>query len=99
MRALAGRVKLDQGRLELLGRTLDGTPADAETRTNLGIVPQEIALYPQLTARENLRAWGRLHGVETDELRKRIGWALEWTGLAERTQEPVKQFSGRELRE
>src|SRR4051812_28429969 len=50
IRAIAGRVRLDEGEIRMFDRLLDGrhTPAD------LGIVPQEIALYPLLTARENL---------------------------------------------
>ena len=59
VRAVAGRVRLDAGRLALLGRDLDAS--DATARARLGIVPQEIALYPFLTATENLRAWGTLH--------------------------------------
>jgi len=94
VRALAGRVRLDRGRLELFGHTLDGTPVDAEARSKLGIVPQDIALYPQLTGIENLRAWGRLHGVAAADLGERIAWALQWTGLGERAREPVKQYSG-----
>ena len=47
------------------------------------MVPQEIAVYPLLTARENLEAFGRLHGVRGAELKERVAWALEWTGLAD----------------
>ena len=94
VRAVAGRVQLDRGHLDLLGRQLDGSPGDAEARSRLGIVPQEIALYPQLTAVENLRAWGRLHGVPATELASRVSWSLQWTGLGERDKEPVMQFSG-----
>ena len=94
VRALAGRVRLDKGELEILGKTLDRTSDDDEVRSRLGIVPQEIALYPQLTALENLSAWGRLNGVAGADLPGRIQWALDWTGLGDRDREPVKQFSG-----
>ncbi len=94
VRALAGRVQLDAGELRLLGHRLDGGLGDAEVRSRLGIVPQEIALYPLLTATENLRAWGSLHGVPGSELGERVSWALEWIGLEDRAKEPVKQFSG-----
>jgi ABC-2 type transport system ATP-binding protein len=94
VRAVAGRVRLDAGRLTLLGEPLDDSPAADLTRAELGIVPQEIALYPQLTAIENLRAWGRLNGVRPAEIRDRIRWVLEWTGLENRAKEPVKRFSG-----
>ena len=49
----------------------------------IGLTPQEIALYPTLTARENLDAFGRFHGLTGDVLRRSVDWALEWTGLAD----------------
>src|SRR5262249_44348590 len=88
VRAIAGRVRLDQGAIRLLGRTLESS----SPREGLGVVPQEIAIYPLLTARENLEVWGRLHGAT--DLGSRVAWALEWTGLADRAREPVKNFSG-----
>jgi ABC-2 type transport system ATP-binding protein len=90
LRAIAGRVRLDGGSFELFGRAF----SPAERRRELGIVPQEIAIYPLLTGRENLEVFGRLHGVEPRALRDRVDWALEWTGLADRAREPVKRFSG-----
>jgi len=90
IRALAGRVRLDGGTISLFGRAL--SPADR--RPELGVVPQEIALYPLLTARENLEVFGALQGVPAPRLRERVHWALEWTGLAERPRDPVKNFSG-----
>ncbi|MCP3905685.1 MAG: ABC transporter ATP-binding protein [Planctomycetes bacterium] len=94
VRAIAGRVRLDGGAISLLERTLDGTGADAEGHRRLGIVPQELALYPLLTATENLRTFGALHGVRGRLLRERVAWALDWTGLGDRDREPVKRFSG-----
>src|SRR5262245_9182282 len=90
VRAIAGRVRLDAGALELLGRPLvPGSP-----RPELGVVPQEIAVYPSLTARENLEVFGRLQGLERAPLEERVRWALSWTGLDGRDREPVKNFSG-----
>jgi ABC-2 type transport system ATP-binding protein len=90
VRALAGRVRLDGGTLELFGKRLEpGTH-----REGLGVVPQEIALYPMLGARENLEAFGALQGLRGAELPQRVRWALEWTGLADRAKEPVQRFSG-----
>jgi linearmycin/streptolysin S transport system ATP-binding protein len=90
IRAIAGRVRLDAGEIRLFGRVLDG----ARTPPELGIVPQDVALYPLLTASENLHAFGSLHGLSGAVLRERIDWALDRIGLADRTSEPVKQFSG-----
>jgi ABC-2 type transport system ATP-binding protein len=90
VRAIAGRVRLDGGTVELLGRPL----AADTSHGDLGVVPQEIALYPLLTARENLDVFGRLHGLAGAPLRDKVGWALEWTALGDRADEPVKAFSG-----
>lgn len=80
MRAVTGRVRLDAGTV-----TLDG---------KLGVVPQDIAIYPLMTAQENLEIFGALHGLRGGELVERVGWALDWTGLAERSNQPTKRFSG-----
>jgi ABC-2 type transport system ATP-binding protein len=89
VRSVAGRVRLDGGGVELLGR-----PLDDGSRTALGLVPQEIAVYPLLSARENLEVFGRLHGLTGGALRDAVAWALAWTALAGREREPVKRFSG-----
>jgi len=90
IRAIAGRVRLDRGEVRLFGRLLDGS----RTPREIGIVPQDVALYPLLTARENLDAFGSLHGLSGRSLRQQIDWALDRTGLADRASEPIKQFSG-----
>jgi ABC-2 type transport system ATP-binding protein len=53
-----------------------------------------MAVYPLLTARENLEVFGRLYGVSKADLPARVAWALEWSDLVERSREPVKRFSG-----
>ncbi len=90
IRAIAGRVRLDGGEIRVFDRTLDGRSTPPE----LGIVPQEVAIYPLLTARENLQAFGSLHGLTGAALAKQVDWALDRTGLADRASESVKQFSG-----
>ena len=90
IRAIAGRVRLDGGTVALYGRTLE----PEKPRPDLGVVPQENALYPLLTARENLEVWGRLHGVAPRDLAPRVDRALQWTALADRANEPIKRFSG-----
>ena len=99
VRAIAGRVRLDRGAIELFGKPLDvgapgRPPRDDGARTVLGVVPQELAVYPLLTPRENLEAFAKLQGVPNAEIRARVDWALEWTGLAERARDLVKTFSG-----
>lgn len=63
-------------------------------RRVIGIVPQEIALYEDLTARENLHFWGQLYGLGGRELKQRCEEVLEQTGLQEKANQRVKTFSG-----
>src|SRR5580658_435028 len=63
-------------------------------RAQLGVAPQEIALYEDLSARENLDYWGGAQRIRNPELHGRIQEVLELTGLQDRAREPVKQFSG-----
>jgi ABC-2 type transport system ATP-binding protein len=53
-----------------------------------------MAVYPLLTARENLEVFGALYGVAKPALAERVNWALRWSDLGERSREPVKRFSG-----
>ncbi len=90
IRAIAGRVRLDAGDIRIFDRVLDGR----HTPPELGIVPQEIAVYPMLTARENLEVFGSLHGLSGGDLTGQVDWALDSIGLSDRGREPVRQFSG-----
>ncbi len=90
IRAIAGRVSLDAGTIELFGRTL----ARTDPRHEVGVVPQELAIYPLLSATENLEVFGRLYGVSRADLPARVRWALGWADLADRAREPTKLFSG-----
>jgi ABC-2 type transport system ATP-binding protein len=90
IKAIAGRAKLDSGDVQLNGRTLDA----ADPRPEIGVIPQELAIYKRLTARENLEVFGRLAGVEAGALRARVDWALEWADLKDRAGEPTDRFSG-----
>ena len=90
VRAVSGRVRLDSGTVSLDGRAL----GVRDPRPELGIVPQEISVYPLLSTRQNLQVFGRFSGVSRGALRERVEWALGWTGLSARADEPVKHFSG-----
>jgi linearmycin/streptolysin S transport system ATP-binding protein len=65
-----------------------------KVKMHLGVVPQEIAVYEDLTARDNLSFWGSLYGLSGSELTRRIDETLDRVGLAERTDDKVKTFSG-----
>lgn len=68
---------------------------DAEAvKRVIGVVPQEIALYPDLTARENLRFWGRMYSLSGDVLKQRIEYVLDIAGLSDRADEKVETYSG-----
>jgi ABC-2 type transport system ATP-binding protein len=60
----------------------------------IGIVPQDIALYGDLSARENLTFWGRMYGLKGNELARRTDEVLEIIGLLERQKDRVDKFSG-----
>jgi ABC-2 type transport system ATP-binding protein len=102
IRAISGRVQLDAGVIQMFGKTLTGGPASrtrgfgaaGKTPPELGIVPQELAVYPLLTARENLHAFGRLQGLSSADVATQAAWALNATALEDRADEPVKSFSG-----
>src|SRR5262249_8187559 len=90
IRAISGRVQLDSGEIRLFGRVRAGR----KTPPELGIVPQELAIYPNLSARENLAAFGRLQGVTRKDLAERVKWALAMAALDDRADEPIKGYSG-----
>ena len=90
IRSIAGRVRLDSGSIRVFGHPA-GSPA---ARAELGWVPQELALYPLLTCRENLEAFGRYQGLRGKALSDGIGWCLEWAALADRAGAQVKTLSG-----
>lgn len=93
MRIVAGLTAADRGEFELLGQPIDPIRS-ARIHRALGVVPQEIALYSSLTAVENLRAFARLYGVDRRDVDQRVDWALGWTGVRDRSEEPVSAFSG-----
>ena len=90
IRCLSGRTRPDAGTIELFGRAI----GDFGARETIGLVPQEIAIYPDLTTRENLHAFGRFHGLRRRELKQRVDWALQWTGLEDRAGDLCGGFSG-----
>ena len=63
-------------------------------KSALGVVPQDIALYEDLTARENLSFWGKMYGLRGSALKKRVDEVLDIIGLRERANERVGKYSG-----
>jgi len=66
----------------------------SEIRQNLGVVPQDIALYPTLTGYENLTFWGNIYGLKGSELKKRINEVSDIIGLNGRIKDRVDKYSG-----
>jgi ABC-2 type transport system ATP-binding protein len=90
---LAGLRRPVSGAMRLHGEPF--RPADdAAQRARLGVVPQELALYGNLSGRENLRFFARMSGVAADHLDAAVDGALALAGLAERGDDLVRKYSG-----
>ncbi len=89
---ICGVLQPDGGRVLIDDRNIWIEPK--KVKQNLGVVPQEIAVYEDLTARDNLNFWGSLYGLRGAELGSRIDETLSRVGLAERARNKVKTFSG-----
>jgi ABC-2 type transport system ATP-binding protein len=72
----------------------DVVKASSEVKRRIGLVPQELALYPTLSARDNLDYFGRIYGLRGKALRQRVDEVLEMVGLTERAAAAVKTYSG-----
>jgi ABC-2 type transport system ATP-binding protein len=89
---MSGLLRPDGGRVSVMGHDVAGRGTAA--RQGLGIVPQELALYEEVSAHENLSFWGACYGLGGANLAARIDAVLELTGLSDRAKEPIKDFSG-----
>ena len=77
--------------------TVDGMDVKRHTnevKSKLGLVPQELALYPTLSARQNLLFFGRIYGLKGKELQQRVDEVLEMIGLTERANDAIEEYSG-----
>jgi ABC-2 type transport system ATP-binding protein len=92
MNMIVGLLAPDAGTIRLNGQELD--PENRELRQALGVVPQDLAIYPELTARENLGFFGRLYGIKGAVLKARVDQALDRTGLSSRADDRAGTFSG-----
>jgi ABC-2 type transport system ATP-binding protein len=87
-----GVVTPSRGSVAIAGIELARDPMRAKRK--LGLVPQELAIYEELSATQNLAYFGALYGLTGAALDKRAGWALDVVGLRDRASEPVKKYSG-----
>lgn len=89
---LSGLLNPTAGDASIMGHSVMKEPAAA--KKSLGVVPQDIALYPDLSARENLVFWGKMYGLRGADLKQRVDEVLEIIGLADRQKDHVGKFSG-----
>lgn len=92
IRIVCGLLAPDAGEVTVAGLPVTATATRAKAR--IGYVPQEVSLYPDLTARENLRFFGRLYRLGGPELKGRVEEVLELVGLADRADDRVESYSG-----
>jgi len=89
---LSTLLKPDNGDALVLGHSIQNEPM--KVKEALGVVPQDIALYEDLSARENLYFWGRMYGLRGAQLKQRVSEILDIIGLSDRQNGRVGKFSG-----
>lgn len=86
-----GLLAPDEGTVDVGGR---GAPTDPQVRRLVGVAPQSLSLYDELTGEENLAFFARVYGLDAARTRARTDWALEFAGLADRRRDRVATYSG-----
>ena len=89
---LACLLRPDEGDARVMGHSIKENQMGV--KSVLGVVPQEIALYEDLTARENLTFWGKMYGLRGGALKERVDEVLDVIGLQDRAKERVGKYSG-----
>jgi len=89
---LCGLLRPDEGDALVLGHSISREPV--QVKSVLGVVPQEIALYEDLSAAENLDFWGKMYGLRGAALKKRAAEILETIGLTSRASDRIEKYSG-----
>ena len=89
---LAGLIKADSGEVVIGNQIFDGKSAAFKRR--IGLVPQDIALFEDLTAEHNLELFGSLYGLDAGQLKQRSSEVLALVGLADRAKDKPLNFSG-----
>lgn len=93
---MSGLIRPDGGQVSVLGQDFWANPVSAQKQ--MGVVPQDIALYQELSARENLIFWGQMAGVSAADAKERAQQLLSTLALTDRAKDPVKSFSGGMMR-
>ena len=89
---LTGLFPPNAGDVFIFGKSIKKEPMKAKAL--MGVVPQEIALYEDLSARENLLFWGKLYGLRGKQLQSRVDEVLDLIGLRDRQRQRISKYSG-----
>jgi ABC-2 type transport system ATP-binding protein len=89
---ISGLLKPDAGEVFVAGEAFSANPQKA--KSIMGVVPQELAIYEELSGRENLEFWGRMAGLSSRDARSRAKELLDALTLADRANDAVKNYSG-----
>lgn len=89
---MCGLLTFDSGKVEILGKEIKREPGYC--KQNIGIVPQDIAIYEDLSAYENVQFFGKLYGLRGSQLHERVEEALDFVGLKDKAHSYPKAFSG-----
>jgi ABC-2 type transport system ATP-binding protein len=89
---IVGLTKIDSGEIKIFGKNLK--QHEIEIKKNMGVVPQELAIFGELTAYENVTFFGKLYGLKGEDLKDKVEQALNFTGLWERRKDFPKNYSG-----
>ena len=89
---VAGLIPSHAGTVTVAGRPMG--PSEVGAKRSIGLVPQDLAIYPELSARENLAFFGRLQGMRGKPLTRRIDEVLDLIALSDRAKDATKEFSG-----
>src|SRR5262245_57681913 len=89
---ISGLLRPDSGRVTV--GDIDVWTSPEKAKALMGVAPQELAIYEELSARENLEFWGQVAGLKRAEAKTRATDLLETLALADRAKDPVKTYSG-----
>jgi len=91
IQAIVGALRPDRGRVTILG---EDDPTRPAVRSRIGVVPQSVALYAELTGEENLAFFGKLYGLSGARLKERVDATLTLAGLNDRRKDRASTYSG-----
>ncbi|GGM23869.1 putative ABC transporter ATP-binding protein YfiL [Paraliobacillus quinghaiensis] len=89
---ICGLISYDQGEVYVNNQSIKKFPLVIKQK--IGIVPQEIALYPTMSAKDNLMFWGKMYGLKGAKASKRVNEVLEFVDLKDRAKDRIETFSG-----